>query len=118
MPFSEVVFQCYKAECEEIEELKKFQFFRVSNIGNTEYGIMIDDIYKRRGEKRFGEAANKWIKWTAFLGTPKVGILVLEKMILQAYSTPTDISHIPILTYHTLSCLLPSLMNSQCLSLV
>ncbi|KAI4256049.1 MAG: hypothetical protein L6R42_006429 [Xanthoria sp. 1 TBL-2021] len=85
MPFSEVVFQSYKAECDEIEELKKFQFFGVSNIGNTEYGIMIDDIYKRRGEKRFGEAANKWIKWTydenqddflAFLGTPEVGFIL------------------------------------------
>lgn len=48
---------------------------------------MIDDICKRRGEKRFGGAANKWIKWTydenqddflAFLGTPKVGFILKD----------------------------------------
>ncbi|KAL8854119.1 MAG: hypothetical protein Q9221_001041 [Calogaya cf. arnoldii] len=66
-------------------ELELFQFFGVSNIGNPEYENMIDDIYKRKGEPRFGEIANKWTKWTyeenkddflAFLGTPKLGLVL------------------------------------------
>ncbi|KAL8866738.1 MAG: hypothetical protein Q9198_008776, partial [Flavoplaca austrocitrina] len=36
VPFFEIIFQCYKDECDEIEELKKFQFAGVCNVGNTE----------------------------------------------------------------------------------
>ncbi|KAL8754760.1 MAG: hypothetical protein Q9184_005012 [Pyrenodesmia sp. 2 TL-2023] len=85
MPFSEVVFQCYKKECDEIQELKKFQFAAVANVANQEYLAVIDDIYDRNQLNKYGPRADEWIKWTyegnrddflAFLGTPKIGYIL------------------------------------------
>ncbi|KAL8652050.1 MAG: hypothetical protein Q9226_004429 [Calogaya cf. arnoldii] len=85
LPFSEVVFQCYKNECDEIEELKKFKFAGVANIANTEYVKLIDEIHDGLGFPKTGPKAGVWRHWTyeknqkeflAFLGTPKLGYIL------------------------------------------
>lgn len=82
VPFSEVIFQCFKNECDEKEELKKFQLAAIENIGNTQYLKVIEEIYKLRGKNRIKE---RWEKWTyednqddfiTFLGTPKLSFLL------------------------------------------
>lgn len=85
MPFSEVVFQCYKKECDEIQELKNFQFAGVTNVANPEYLDVISDIYKKNKLPLYGPSADAWIQWTyeekkddflAFLGTPKISYIL------------------------------------------
>lgn len=85
MPFSEIIFQCYKKECDEIEELKKFQFAGVCNVGNTEWMDLMDAIFKAHDWSLNHKDAQEWKHWTykdnrddflAFLGTPKIGYIL------------------------------------------
>ncbi|KAL8902496.1 MAG: hypothetical protein Q9207_004653 [Kuettlingeria erythrocarpa] len=77
--------QCYKKECDEIQELKNFQFAGVTNIANQEHLGVIEDLYKRNNLPLYGPRTDKWIQWTyeekrddflAFLGTPKISYIL------------------------------------------
>ncbi|KAL8895895.1 MAG: hypothetical protein Q9192_003383, partial [Flavoplaca navasiana] len=59
--FSEMLFQCYKAECDEEKELKSFQFAGI----NT----MIEDTYERWEKWTFADNENDFL---ALIGTPKL----------------------------------------------
>ncbi|KAL8714435.1 MAG: hypothetical protein Q9220_001768 [cf. Caloplaca sp. 1 TL-2023] len=82
MPFSEVVFQCYKKECDNPNELKNYQFSGVANVGNTEYLNVIEDLYKSRGLRTLPDTFNKWTYedqkdgFLALLGTPKLSFVL------------------------------------------
>ncbi|KAL8657982.1 MAG: hypothetical protein Q9226_001392 [Calogaya cf. arnoldii] len=82
VPLSEVIFQCYKKETDEVEELKLFQFAGVNTMIEPTYEKVIWDIYKKRGRPLLHQ---KWEKWTfeeneedflAFLGTPKLSYVL------------------------------------------
>ena len=85
VPFSEVIFQCYKDECDEIEELKKFQFAGVCNVGNPEWLKLELEIFEAQGWSPYFKHGQEWKHWTykdnrneflAFLGTPKIGYIL------------------------------------------
>ncbi|KAL9032372.1 MAG: hypothetical protein Q9180_006538 [Flavoplaca navasiana] len=85
VPFSEIVFQCYKDECDDLKELKKFQFAGVCNVGNTEYLELENAIFKKHDWQLNHKDADEWKHWTykdnrddflAFLGTPKIGYIL------------------------------------------
>ncbi|KAI4160166.1 MAG: hypothetical protein LQ342_005955 [Letrouitia transgressa] len=82
MPFSEVIFQCFKKECDDEKDLKKFKIAGVQNVANDEFLTVIKDIYEKRGLPKL---PNKWNKFTyednkddflAFLGTPKLNFVL------------------------------------------
>ncbi|KAL8921757.1 MAG: hypothetical protein Q9172_003840 [Xanthocarpia lactea] len=85
MPFSEVVYQCYRKECDDEKELEKFQFVGVHNIINNAYLELVNDIYKKH---KLSKIEDKFRKWTykdnedaflAFLGSSKL-IFVLRML--------------------------------------
>lgn len=85
MPFSEVVLQCYKKECDEEDELKKFQFAGVANVINQDYLKVVDAVYNKPENSRREKVHNKFEKWTyednqddflTLLGTPKLGYVL------------------------------------------
>ncbi|KAL8946005.1 MAG: hypothetical protein Q9222_007540 [Ikaeria aurantiellina] len=82
MPFSEVIFQCYKKECDEQKELKSFQFAGVQNAANTEYLTVVDDLYTKRKLKKIADEFNKWTfeeqkdGFLALLATQKVSFVL------------------------------------------
>lgn len=78
VPFSEMLFQCYKAECDEEKELKSYQFAGINTIVEETYEKVSLEVYKRAGR---GTPMPKWEKWTsadnendflALIGTPKL----------------------------------------------
>ncbi|KAL8922105.1 MAG: hypothetical protein Q9172_003710 [Xanthocarpia lactea] len=82
MPFSEVIYQCYRKECDEEEELQKFQFAGVMNVAEPAFSKIQDELYKRNGRRTL---FNQWEEWTydanqeaflAYLGTPKLGFIL------------------------------------------
>ncbi|KAI4148512.1 MAG: hypothetical protein L6R39_002776 [Caloplaca ligustica] len=82
MPFSEVVYQCYRKECDNEKELKKFQFAGVMNVANPEFTSVQDDLYSKNNRRKL---FNKFEKWTyednkdaflALLGTPKLSFVL------------------------------------------
>ncbi|KAL8760743.1 MAG: hypothetical protein Q9184_003088 [Pyrenodesmia sp. 2 TL-2023] len=82
VPFAEVIFQCFKNECDEKEELKLFQLAAIENVVNEQYLKVIKEIYELRGKNKMAE---RWEKWTyennqddfiTLLGTPKLSFLL------------------------------------------
>ncbi|KAL9037209.1 MAG: hypothetical protein Q9180_003849 [Flavoplaca navasiana] len=78
VPFSEMLFQFYKAECDEEKELKSLLFAGVNTMVEKTYETVSWDVYKRAGR---GTLMPKWEKWTFadnendfldLLGTPKL----------------------------------------------
>ncbi|KAL9609060.1 MAG: hypothetical protein Q9167_006139 [Letrouitia subvulpina] len=73
---------CFKKECDNQKDLKKFQFAGVQNVANEEFLTVTKDIYEKRGLQKL---PNKWNKFTyednkddflAFLGTPKLNFVL------------------------------------------
>ncbi|KAL8689833.1 MAG: hypothetical protein Q9218_004578 [Villophora microphyllina] len=82
MPFSEVIFQCYKKECDEESELKKFQFAGIYNVANNKFGELQEDLYNSNNVQKI---TNRFVKWTfdankdaflALLGTPLLNFVL------------------------------------------
>ncbi|KAL8689096.1 MAG: hypothetical protein Q9224_004723 [Gallowayella concinna] len=82
VPLSEIIFQCYRNECDDISELKKFQLAAVENVINDAYLRVVIDIYEKKGLKSISQ---DWVRWTykdnkddflALLGTPKLGFVL------------------------------------------
>ncbi|KAL8996285.1 MAG: hypothetical protein Q9169_004171 [Polycauliona sp. 2 TL-2023] len=80
VPVSEIIFQCYSKECDDIKELKKFKFGGVYNIINKVFLRVIDEIYDATGRNK--GIKSTWEKFTfeenkdeflALLGTPSIG---------------------------------------------
>ncbi|KAL8836188.1 MAG: hypothetical protein Q9176_006449 [Flavoplaca citrina] len=78
VPFSEMLFQCYKAECDEEKELKSFQFAGINTIVEETYETVSLEVYRRSGRRTL---MPNWEKWTfadnendflALIGTPKL----------------------------------------------
>ncbi|KAL8737196.1 MAG: hypothetical protein Q9181_001922 [Wetmoreana brouardii] len=100
MPFSEVMFQCFKKECDEEEELKKFQLAAVSNVVNDAYKKAIKAIYESHG---WSKIRDTWRKFTfadnkddylTLLGTPKLGFIprmLADHSVAFGKRVPTDL---------------------------
>ncbi|KAL8767659.1 MAG: hypothetical protein Q9209_005918 [Squamulea sp. 1 TL-2023] len=82
LTFSEAFFQCFRAECDEVEELKKLQFLGVQNVRNPAYLQTILEIYI---ENEINELPSVYKKWTykdnqdeflGLLGTPKLAFIL------------------------------------------